>query len=130
MRISSNRVLLPLVIVSMSMISCSTLLSPTTHRVSIKTNPDGAIVKVAGVDQCITPCTIDYPRKGGLKNDMVSISKDGYKEQQFFLERKTNPYFWINALDLFVLAWVDLITGAAYMPRYKDYEKTLEPLKE
>lgn len=92
-----NIKLLSLIIVSSVLLnSCATLISGTKQNVSIKTDPSGARVFVDGKDQnVITPCNIDVKRK---KEVVYTFQKEGYKDGKVTENAKFNTTVLWNIL--------------------------------
>ena len=87
---------------------CATLMSGTTQRVSFKSNPPGAHV-VFGNQSGTTPVTLEIPK--GHK-EAVAIS-NGSDTRLISLERKVNPYTWLNLIPpLWPGFIVDAVSGA------------------
>lgn len=75
--------------------SCATVLDGSSQLVTVNSQPNGVRIFINGAQVGVTPLVTQVKR---AKNLTVMAKKDGYQEQQFILQTKTNTYFWFNAL--------------------------------
>ena len=113
---------------SMLFSSCATLLSGTKDRVVINSTPPSADVYIDGVSMGKSGQDIILKRKY-VNSRAVNLRKDGYEELNFTIDQKITPAYWLNIFNLFVLALVDIGTGAALMPKQLEFNRTLTPKK-
>jgi len=97
-----------------SAIGCGSISRGTTQKIPVSSVPDGATVKVDGVEKGVTPTTIELKRKALTYN--VQIVKAGYAPYNVNLVRETD-FATANAFIDFGLIshlLVDKNTGGAY----------------
>lgn len=91
---------------------CATLVKGTTQPVTFNSNPEGASVKVNGVEVGKTPVTVVL-KKQGWKN--VVISKEGYASATLPLTNSMDPWFLGNILlGGFIGSSTDIVSGAGF----------------
>ena len=100
---------------------CATLLTGTTQRVSIDSNPQGAEIIIDGQKQGKTPAKVKLDRElnafidGGKE---IQLELGGYKKDGYELDAELNPVSIINLFN--ILFWgIDAATGA--ITRYDSY---------
>lgn len=103
------------------------MLSGKYDKVTFRSNPSGAKVSINGKELGTTNSDISVKRIAGKTNPIVKYELDGYNPVEFYLDRTTDPVYWLNATNLFLLGYVDVINGRVYKSRYKEYEKQLTP---
>ncbi len=104
---------------------CASIVSGTSQEVSFQTNPDGALVKIAGKEIGKTPTTVQLDRESG---QTLEIAKDGYQPIRMDLKTGIEPWFWGNIIFGGLLgSTTDGLSGAAteYAPNH--YYVTLFP---
>lgn len=128
----------PIIFIVFIVSGCASIVSGTTQRVTLDSDPQGATVvigKEADSDSDefikdsyqagVTPLTVELPRRGST---MVRISKEGYKTQTVDLERTMNPWVWGDiALTSPLSTSIDTSTGAANQYKPGEYMITLQP---
>ncbi len=110
--------------------SCVTILSGTTDAIQFKSSPAGANVSINGITVGTTDTTIIVNRIPGKYNPIVKYELQGYKTAEFYLERKIDPKYWLNFLNVFMFGVVDIANGAYYMPKFTEWERQLEVIPE
>ena len=99
-----KRSFLLIVAVTFFISGCASIMSGTTQRVSIDSDPQGATVMIGKkktkdkktimvetYNAGVTPLIVELKRRGST---MVQIFKDGYKTQDVQLKRTMNPWVW------------------------------------
>lgn len=121
--IKSKRVLF-VVVVPFFLQSCGTLLTGTKNSIYINTQPEGAVVKLNGLDQGITPVYLNVKKTLGSK--IVTIEKKDYHSETFKLGRS---FQWVSLINVIsVVGWVvDIGTGAVMRYSPKSYFLKLKP---
>lgn len=71
---------------SFGVTGCATVMNGTSQPVAFKSDPSGAIVKLALGQSCTTPC--QYELKRGL-DSMATYSKEGYKPASVYIQSRT-----------------------------------------
>ncbi len=106
------RTLAGLLLVSIGSGGCATLLSGTTQKVEIVSDPPGATARVAG-KEVVTPATVELARNSAYQ---VTIEKEGYEPAKREIARKMNEQIYWNVFagGIFVGMLVDVATGACY----------------
>lgn len=114
-------------------ISCAGMISGTTDRVTVVSNPSKAQVYVVGQDRAVgglhsrhasiqgvpqnytfsteTPTTLTLDKK---INWTIHVVKEGYHPKVFMVTKSTDPNIWWNATNLFFGAFLDAMMGTAW----------------
>jgi hypothetical protein len=71
---------------SFGVTGCATVMNGTSQPVAFKSDPDGAVIKLATGQTCTTPC--QYELKRG-KDSMVTFSKEGYQPAKVYIQSRT-----------------------------------------
>lgn len=114
----------------MSYTGCATILTGTHQKISVDSNPKGAIVATDGHTRARTPAVISISR---WRSGDIVVSKEGYYPKQVVMHRTLNPYalldlpwFLLGVVPGVVAVGVDIGTGAIweYTPEviYADLE--------
>lgn len=93
----------------LSVSGCASVLNGTEQEMTFKSEPEGAIVLVDGLERGKTPLTVKL-KKNEYKN--VTFKKEGYHSETLPLNKKMDPVAWINIF--WDLSTTDAITGALY----------------
>lgn len=102
---------------------CSLISQGTSQEVSFESEPPGATFTVAGKTST-TPDKFDVP-----KDDYIIVfQREGYKDVEFDLRRKLNPWFYGSIAMGLVAATIDLATGAWKEFDTTDVKVVLDPL--
>jgi hypothetical protein len=111
---------------TLSLTSCATILTGTSDKITFNSSPEGAKVLDAGIEKCTTPCTIKINRS--LSEKTIELKKDGYQNKVIELDSKFNS---ISILNLFgIIQWgIDAATGSIKKYDTKVYNIELEPKK-
>ena len=118
--------LIPIVFLS----GCATIMTGTTQKVPVTSNPSGAVAKVDGGMAAVTPTIFTLERK---TDHTIEISKEGYRTAQVILRHTLSGATCGNVLvgGIIGLA-VDGCSGAMYklVPERVDVnlEKAEEPI--
>lgn len=102
---------------------CSLVAQGTSQEVEFTSEPAGASFTVAGRTET-TPAKFSIP-----KNDYtITFQREGYKDVEFDLRRKLNPWFYGSIAMGLIASTIDITTGA-----WKEFDTTevkvvLEPL--
>lgn len=102
---------------------CSLVAQGTSQEIEFTSEPPGASFTVAGRTET-TPAKFPVP-----KNDYtITFQREGYKDVEFDLRRKLNPWFYGSIAMGVIAATIDMTTGA-----WKEFDTTevkvvLEPL--
>jgi hypothetical protein len=133
-----RRICLFAMIVSVGIIyGCASMMSGTTQRVTIDSDPQGATVtigkkaekdgKVTLTDTYtagVTPLVVELPRRSST---MVQLSKEGFETQNIELKRKMNNWVWGDiALTSLLSTSIDTSTGAVNEYKPGQYMVTLQ----
>ena len=118
-------ILLVLALAGLVASGCATVFTGTHDEVTIRSEPDGAIIYIDGLEEGVTPATIDIKRPG-ITNTEVTLRLDGYEPRTFVLRKEFNAVSVINLAC--VLCWaVDVATGSVTKYRPQGYDVELEP---
>lgn len=118
-----------LIIMTMMLSSCSTVLNTTTQEVEIKSSPANAKITVDGKKFGTTPQVINLERGN---NHIVKLELEGYESYETQLTRKISFWFWGNALNGFLPGMlIDMFTGSMHnlLPEKVDVELTQQAVK-
>jgi hypothetical protein len=66
---------------------CATVFTGTHDEVMIRSEPEGALVYIDGLEEGQTPATLDIKRPG-VTNTEVTLRLDGYEPQPFVLRNE------------------------------------------
>ena len=89
---------------------CATVVSGTTQKIPVSSNPTGAVAKVDGGISAITPTVFNLERKS---EHTIEITKEGYKTAIIAIKHALNGAVWGNILAGGVIgAAVDMSNGA------------------
>lgn len=102
--------------------SCATLFTGTRDTIQFNSNPSGAMIFIDGVEQCITPCTLDVKRD--INYTDVEFRLDGYQTRIITLSREFNTVSILNMGNLFGWA-IDALSGAVFRYDRKIYDLNL-----
>ena len=95
------------------------------QEVTFQSNPDGALVTVAGRVIGKTPITTALEKRSG---QAIIFSKDGYKQVSMSLETRLNSWFWGNIVcGGLIGSSTDGINGAVYEYSPSQYMVSLPP---
>lgn len=119
-----KRLALVVVIFSLFLGSCASIISGTTQEMTFQSNPDDVLVTISGKVVGKTPTTVQLDKKSGQS---VVFSKDGYKPITMQLESGMDPWFWGNiVLGGVIGSTTDGISGAVNKYSPNQYFVTLE----
>lgn len=114
-----------LLIVSVCVSGCATIVTGVDQKMSFNSEPDGATVLVSGKAVGKTPLTVEID-KG--KNQALVFEKEGYKTFTTQLSTTLNSWFWGNILIGGLLgSTTDGVSGAIYEFSPNQYFVTLTP---
>jgi hypothetical protein len=84
-----------------------------TQTVNFNSEPNGAIVKIDGLERCTTPCTLELERH---RYNNVEFTKDGYHKSSITLVNDDiRPIFWANILFIIpAYSTADMVSNRAY----------------
>lgn len=123
MSASTSSKLLVLVVAAAALGGCSLLSQGTSQEVEFTSEPPGATFTVAGRTEQ-TPVTFPIP-----KNDYtITFQREGYKDVEYELRRKLNPWFYGSIAMGVIAATIDMATGAWYEFDTTKVNVVLEPL--
>src|SRR3989338_3712172 len=92
MRIDSR----PLVLgIAFFISGCATIVSGTTQKIPVSSDPTGAVAKVDGTMAAVTPTVFNLERK---TDHTIEISKEGYKTALVAIRRAINGAAFGNIL--------------------------------
>ncbi len=116
-----SALLLAVVLVS----GCATVFTGTYDEVTIRSEPEGALIFIDGLEEGTTPATLDVKRPG-ITDTEVTLRLDGFEDRTFVLRKEFNAVSVINLAC--VLCWaVDVATGSVTKYRPVGYDIELEP---
>lgn len=119
-----KKLALVVVITSLFLRGCASIISGTTQEMTFQSNPDDVLVTISGKVVGKTPTTVQLDKKSGQS---VVFSKDGYKPITMQLESGLDNWFWGNILlGGFIGSTTDAISGAANKYSPNQYFVTLE----
>lgn len=96
---------------SLSLTGCATIVKGRNQEVTVKTEPEGATIKVDGRVIGRTPMTIMLGKKS---KQIMTLEKEGYRTEEFPLTTTMSGWFWGNILfGGLIGSTTDGITGAA-----------------
>ena len=96
---------------SLSSVSCATIVSGRMQQVPVITNPSGAIVTVGSMKQ-LSPATFDLDRRMGVY--VVKVEKEGYESVEVTLKKGMNGWVFGNILLGGIIGIiVDIASGSA-----------------
>ena len=93
---------------------CCTLISGTTQRVTVHSNPPGACVTAENGQLVITPGILSLERG---KSHLLTAKAEGYSKQTYPIHRQFNPIFLTNiwwGAGFLIAGPIDIISGAAW----------------
>lgn len=99
---------------------CATILKSSTEMIYIQSDPAGARAVVNGLEVGVTPVT--YPTNG-TKDQVITLSKDGYAPQTMFITSSVGAGwviadilcgFWPVVIDAATGQWKSLDQKAVY----------------
>lgn len=103
----------------------ATIFKGTDEKLTFTSNPEGATVKINGIDKCTTPCETIVESDSEALN--ISIVKNGYETSMFQIKSNFQAGYFI--LDIFWdLGTTDAITGAWYEYAPDSYSVELKKL--
>lgn len=103
---------------------CATIASGTTQKVSVSSNPSGAMAKADGTHAALTPTVFTLERKS---DHTIEISKDGYRTSTVILRKAFNGMTTGNILIGGIIGGgVDAMSGAMYKLVPERVDVTLE----
>ncbi len=97
-------------IIGASLSGCATLTKGPMKRITINSNPTGAIVKLENGDVKSTPCIVRF---SGFMNQTVMIEKEGYEPAAVLLTKRFLARFWWNIFFPPGMA-LDIISGSVW----------------
>lgn len=104
---------------------CATVFTGTYDEVTIRSEPEGALILIDGLEEGYTPATLELKRPG-IGDREVTLQLDGYEERTFALRKEFNAVSVINLAC--ILCWaVDVATGAVTKYRPQGYDIELIP---
>lgn len=100
------------IVVSVTLVACATIINGTTQNVGISSQPGGAQVTVNGNDLGQTPLIAELKRKN---EHFVTVALDGYEPYEITITKSASGWVFGNIIfgGLIGLA-VDAITGGLY----------------
>ncbi|MBI3857021.1 MAG: PEGA domain-containing protein [Planctomycetes bacterium] len=102
---------------------CSLVTQGTSQEVEFSSEPPGATFTVAGKTET-TPAKFPVP-----KDDyVITFQREGYKDVEFELRRKLNPWFYGSIAMGVIASTVDIATGAWKEFNTTDVRVVLDPL--
>ena len=121
----SLNILLAVLLVGVFTPGCATVFPGTYDEVTIRSEPEGALIYIDGLEEGRTPATLDIKRPGIGKTE-VTLRLDGYEPRTFVLRSAFNAVSVVNLAC--VLCWaVDVATGSVTKYRPQGYDIELAP---
>lgn len=107
-----------LVLISVILAGCATIISGTSNVISFSTNADPVRVYIDGLNVGNTPLKVAVEKKVG-KGRVVRFEKAGYMKQEFNLKSKFDTVAILDITSVITSGGIDVITGAImeYDPR-------------
>ena len=107
--------------------SCASIINGTRQKVSITTNPPGAMIS-DGVATYQTPATLDLKRG---QDHILTITKEGHEPETVRLTRVISGAVAGNILAGGLIGWgVDAISGAQWRLEPETLAVNLRPVRE
>ncbi len=104
---------------------CATVFTGTHDEVTIRSEPEGALIYIDGLEEGRTPATLDIKRPG-VTNTEVTLRLEGYEPRTFVLRKEFNAVSVVNLAC--VICWaVDVATGSITKYRRSGYDIELVP---
>jgi hypothetical protein len=102
---------LVIIIISLCLIGCATIVSGTSQVISVNSNVSGATVTLDGQPVGTTP----FSGKVSKKANVLTVSKEGYETVNITMSKSFNAIFFGNIIIGGLLgSTTDLATGAMY----------------
>ena len=118
-------ILLSIVVISVFINGCATILTGSTDMVYFDSDPEGAKILIDGLKVGKTPATLTLKRPG-FSDKEVLMQLEGYEDRRFILQKEFNAIAILNFGGL--VGWfVDIGTGSVFKYSRKDYAMDLEP---
>ena len=119
-------VTLIMVLISVIFLSgCATIMTGTTQKVPVNSNPSGAVAKVDGGITAVTPTIFNLERK---TDHTIEISKEGYRTAQVILRHTLSGATCGNVLIGGIIGVaVDSCSGAMFKLIPERIDANLEP---
>lgn len=116
-----------LLIITLLIESCATVINTTTQNIEIKTNPPNAKIIIDGKKFGTTPQLVNIERGS---NHVVRLELDGYDTYETQITRKISIWFWGNAFNGFLPGMlIDMFTGSMYNLLPENINVELQQLK-
>ena len=120
-----NLIILSIVVISIFINGCATILTGSTDSVYFDSDPDGAKILIDGLKVGKTPTTLTLKRPG-FSDKEVLMQLEGYEDRRFILQKEFNAIAILNFAGW--VGWlVDIGTGSVFKYSRKDYALDLEP---
>lgn len=104
--------LIGLVITSITLSSCSSIINGSMASVSVASDPTNAVIKVNGMDGGKTPSVLRLKRGD---SHIIELKMEGYNNYKVVTSNSIAGWFWGNLLCGGIIGIiVDLATGNAY----------------
>jgi hypothetical protein len=114
----------------LSLCGCATIITGTTQKIPVASNPEGARLDVDGQCAFTTPVVLKLERK---RDHVLVFSKEGYQQQTITLLHTLSGAVCANILGPSIYGWgVDAGTGAQYklIPERVNVQMTQERTAE
>jgi len=107
-------------------VGCATLARGTTQVVKVETKPMGATIRHSGTGETWTsPAEL---RLGRRHRHVLTVSKEGYQEQQVYVRSEASVPWWIlDAFTLGIANAIDAATGGLFDLRPSRIHVVLQP---
>lgn len=115
------------ILITISMSSCSTILSGTKQNIQINSEPSGAKIMINGIEKGKTPSTVRV--KKSMDGESISLVKEGYETKTFQPEPSFNEISVLNLFNLIFWA-IDFASGSLWKYDPKYYMIELTPKKD
>jgi len=113
-------------LISLCLSSCATIISGTTQTIVVNSSVPGATVSINGQRIGTAPMTASIKRGN---NTIMVVEKDGYHSQSYVLPTSMNMIFLVNILTGGTFGTTtDLASGAIYEYTPNTYYVDLQPL--
>lgn len=91
--------------------SCATMFGDNNRAVRVKTNVEGATVKLNGNPHGNAPTEVYVNGMGTLSDQVVTVEKEGYTANSQQIRKSFQPTFILNIFNGFIGILVDVLTG-------------------
>ena len=127
MKFINKIIVICILVIGLMLISCATIVTGTSHNVSIQSNPAGASVKINGFNMGTTPTVL---KLSSSKEHPISIELDGYETYNTVITKSVSGWLIGNILIGGIPGLIiDVITGGMYVLNTEQLNAELQKSK-